>query len=82
MHCELIFMHRESIHASLVNIHASRVNSCIESRFMHRELIHVSLVNIHALRVNIHASQVKFFMHREKIQFLAKVYIPQEDFIP
>ena len=75
-------MHRESIHASLVNIHASRVNSCIESRFMHRELIHASLVNIHALRVNIHASQVKFFMHREKIQFLAKVYISQEDFIP
>ena len=75
-------MHRESIHASLVNIHVSRVNSCIKSQFTHRELIHASLVNIHALRVNIHASQVKFFMHREKIQFLAKVYISQEDFIP
>ena len=26
--------------------------------------------------------KLNFFMHREKIQFLAKVYISQEDFIP
>ena len=96
IHAPHEFMHHELIHASRVNIHASRVNSCIKSRFTHRKLIHASLDNIHALRVNIHASQinihasqinihksqVKFFMHREKNDFLAKVYISKEKFIP
>ena len=73
MHCELIFMHRESIHASPVNIHALRVNSCIARRSHTSQKIHASREDLIPRRK---------FMHREKISYLAKMYVSQEDFIP
>ena len=73
MHCELIFMHRESIHASLVNIHALRVNSCIARRSHTSQKIHVSREDLIPRRK---------FMHREKISYLTEMYASKEDFIP